>query len=258
MYLIFVDESGYVKNWDSDTSIHEQPFYILSAVAIPTTQIDSVYTRIRQRIKELHLPHTSADQLGHGEEIKAKSIDKGEGHWGKDPELRTRVRDSYLNQEEATYFLVCVDKSRHKKNYSSPEDPSRLASRFLFERLQGFLEEQNAQGFVLVDKNKREEEQQQEYAAQLLTEGSGGIAFSKFYGTIYEWRLEFKNILEVHFGDSRHSLGLQIADFVARYAYSWRKAGKPSDYPGWSLILPRLYKYPNHVGWGYKEFPKEE
>lgn len=255
MYLIFVDECGYAKDWAEDSEILKQPFYILSAVAIPTTNIDSVYTRIRQRIKELHLPHTNADQLGHGEEIKARSIDRGEGHWSKEPELRTRVIDSYLNQEEAIYFLVCVDKLRHKKNYPSPENPSRLASRFLFERLQGFLGEQNAQGFVLVDKNKREEEQQQEYAAQLLTEGSGGIAFSECYGTFYEWSLKFMNILEVHFGDSRHSLGLQIADFVARYAYSWRKADKPSHYPGWSLILPRLYKYPNHVGWGYKEFP---
>lgn len=258
MYLIFVDECGYVKNWDSDTSIHEQPFYILSAVAIPTTQIDSVYTRIRQRIKELHLPHTNADRLGHGEEIKASSVDRGEDFWNKNPELRDRVRESYLHQQDAIYFLVCVDKQRHKARYSSPEDPSRLASQFLFERLQGFLREKTARGFVLIDANKREEAEQQEFVAHILTKHSGGIAFSKFYGTFYEWSLEFTNILEVHFGDSKHSLGLQIADFVARYAYSWRKAGKPSDYPGWSLILQRLYKYSDHVGWGYKEFPKEE
>lgn len=255
MYLIFVDECGYAKDWASDSEIREQPFYILSAVAIPTTQIDSVYNRIRQWIKNLNLPHTNADRLGHGEEIKASSVDRGKDFWKRFPQHRDRVRESYLRQQDATYFLVCVDKQRHKAQYSSPEDPSRLATRFLFERLQGFLREQSTQGFVLIDANKREEAEQKELVAGLLTKHSSGIGFSKFYGTFYEWSLEFTNILEVHFGDSRHSLGLQIADFVARHAYSWRKAGKPSNYPGWSLILPKLYKYPNHVGWGYKEFP---
>ncbi|WNC60570.1 DUF3800 domain-containing protein [Thermosynechococcus sp. QS41] len=255
MYLIFVDECGYVKKWDSDISIQEQPFYILSAVAIPTTRIDGVYARIRKDIKNLNLPHTYADRLGHGEEIKAKSVDRGETQWGKAPDLRKRVIDAYLNHEEVTYFLVCVHKFRHKEKYSSPEDPSRLASRFLFERFQGFLEDQDAQGLVLVDKNKREEEQQQEHLGQLLTEGSGGIGFSEFYGTFYEWKVDFKNILEVHFGDSRYSLGLQIADFVARYAYSWRKNDAASSYPGWDLIEPRLYRYPSYQGWGLKEFP---
>lgn len=255
MYLIFVDESGYDKNWDSDNKILEQPFYILSAVAIPTTKIDIVYTQIRQSIQELPLPHTNADRFGHGEEIKASSVDRGEDFWKKNPELRDRVRKSYLDQQDAIYFLVCIDKQRHKARYPSPEDPSRLASRFLFERLQGFLREQVAQGFVLIDANKREEAEQREFIAHLLTEHSGGIAFSRLYGAFYEWRLEFTNILEVHFGDSKHSLGLQIADFVARVAYSWQKEGTPPDYPGWRLILPRLYNYPNHEGWGYKKFP---
>jgi len=258
MYLIFVDECGYVKNWDSDNNIREQPFYILSAVTIPTTKIHIVYTQTRQSIKELRLSHTDADRLGRGEEIKASSVDRGEDFWKRNPELRDRVRKSYLDHQDAVYFLVCIDKQQHKARYHSPEDPTGLASRFLFERLQGFLREQDAQGFVLIDANKREEEEQREFVARLLTEHSGGIAFSRLYGAFYEWRLEFTNILEVHFGDSKHSLGLQIADFVARIAYSWRKEGKPSNYPGWELILPRLYKYPNHEGWGYKEFPQKD
>lgn len=259
MYLIFVDECGYVKNWDSDDNIRKQPFYILSAVAIPTTKIHIVYTKIRQSIKELDLPNTNADQLGRGEEIKASSVDRGDGFWKNNPELRDRVRKAYLDQQDASYFLVCIDKEHHKARYTSPytppEDPYRWASRLLFERLQGFLREKDAQGFVLIDANKREEPEQREFVAHLLKEHSSGIAFSRLYGVFYEWRLEFTNILEVHFGDSKHSLGLQIADFVARIAYSWRKEGKPPNYPGWELILPRLYKYPNHKGWGYKEFP---
>lgn len=253
MYLIFVDECGYVKDWNNEARMSEQPFYVLSAVAIPATQIHSVYNRLCQSIKELSPPSTNVDKLGRGEEIKARSVDRGEAFWS-DLALRKGARESYLNQQDAIYFVVCIDKQRHRTRYPSPEDPSQLAVKFLFERLQSFLREQNAQGFVLVDKNKREEAEQ-EYTAQLLTEGSSGIAFSKLYGTFYEWHLEFTNILEVHFGDSRHSLGLQIADFVARHAYSWRKGGKSPNYPGWSLIEPRLYRYPFYEGWGYKEFP---
>lgn len=255
MYLIFVDESGYAENWAKDSEIQKQPFYILSAVAIPTAQIDSVYSRICQSIKELRLPHLNADRLGHGEEIKASSVDRGEDFW-KDPELRNRVRELYLNHEEdVIYFLVCVDKKRHKAQYTSPEDPSRLALQYLLERLQKFLKRKNMYGFVLIDANKREEAKQKEHIGRLLTEHSGGIAYSKLHGTSYEWSLEFTNILEIHFGDSKHSLGLQIADFVARHAYSWCKRGKHKRYPGWDLIEPRLDGYPDYWGWGYKEFP---
>jgi hypothetical protein len=63
------------------------------------------------------------------------------------------------------------------------------------------------------------------------------------------------NILEIHFGDSKYSLGLQIANFVARHTYSWWKSGKDENYAGWNYIKPKLWRYPNHDGRGYKEFP---
>lgn len=255
MYLIFVDECGYQPNWSSDKAIRDQPFYVVSAVAMLSSTLPDIYTNIRSRIAQLNLPKTQADALGRGEEIKAHSVDKGEGFWGKNQYLRDAVREIYLNLTEVTYFLVCINKKELRNRYSQPEDPATLSLQFLLERLQGFCQENNETGYVLIDLNKRREAEQRGFLSGLLRWGSGGIAVSKFYGYMYEWKLKMSNIVEIHFGDSKYSLGLQIADFVARHAYSWRRNNKDPDYPGWNYIEPRLYKYPNPQGWGYKEFP---
>lgn len=251
MYLIFVDECGYQPNWSSEKAVREQPFHVVSAVAIPSHALPNIYTNIRSRIAQLNLPETEADALGRGQEIKAGSVDRGEGFWGKNQNLRDAVREIYLNLPGVTYFVVCINKKELRKQALGPT----LSLRFLLERLQGFCQENNQTGYILIDLNKRQEAEQRDFFSRILRRGSGGIAVNKFYGVIYEWRLEMSNIVEIHFGDSKHSLGLQIADFVARHAYSWRKKDKDPNYPGWSYIEPRLYRYPKHQGWGYKEFP---
>lgn len=131
-----------------------------------------------------------------------------------------------------------------------------LAVEFLFERLQGLLNDSESSGFVFVDRNKREEKKQRTWLETLLNKGSSGQTLGKLSGAVYTWQLQFSRIGEVQFGDSKHSLDLQIADFLARHAYSWRKNGKKSNYPGWDYIEQRLYKYANYIGWGYKEFPE--
>jgi len=255
MYVIFIDECGYRPNWKEENAIKEQPVYVVSAVAIPSDNVHSVYEAIRDCISRLGLPETDANALGKGQEIKAKDVDRGKGSWGKNQELRDKVRRIFLDQSAATYLVVCIDKARHSKKYVDPEDPANLGLQFLLERIEGFLNAQSKQGLVIVDANKRLEAQQRERLGQLLPEGSCGIAISRLDGIPYEWHLTLDNIIEIHFSDSRYSLGLQMADFVARHTYSWWKSGKNQDYPGWSFILPRLSKHPNHDGWGYKEFP---
>jgi len=257
MYFIFVDECGYQQDWANEAAIEEQPVYVLAAVAVPSEEVAQLYEAIRNSVDQLRLPGTNAQALGRGEEIKAKAIDRGEEFWGEDLYQRAReqVRQIYLDQQATTYFVVCVDKARHRDRYSSPQDPAHLAFQFLLERLQGFLDENDESGFVLIDANKRLEPELRERSSQLLLEGSWGMAVSKFYGVPYEWHLKMSKIVEMHFGDSKFSLGLQIADFVARHTYSWWKSGKDQGYPGWNYIEPRLYRYPDYHGWGYKEFP---
>lgn len=255
MFLVFVDECGYSANWRKEIS--KQPFHVTAAVAVPSNDLHDLYNRLRTRLQKLTLPHTNVDALGKGEEIKAAAVDRGEGFWGKNQQLRDVVRMAYLDQSSSiVYFAVCIDKSRHLREYGGiAEDPTDLALKYLLERIQGFLNEHNEQGFVLIDANKREEQKQRSYFSRLLKYGSGGYAVSRWWGTIYSWRLNMERIMEIQFGDSKYSLGLQIADFVARHVYSWRKSNTNSNYPGWEEIEQRLYKYPNYQGWGYKEFP---
>jgi hypothetical protein len=259
MYVIYVDECGYHPSWAQEDALREQPVHVVSAVAIASEDVKSVYTAIRDGVSGLgvHKIDTNFDPnaLGKGREIKAKDVDRGYGFWCRNPQLRDKVREIYLGQSPVTYFVVCIDKARHSDKYVHPEEPADLALRFLLERIQGFLEGEKEQGLVIFDANRKLEEQQRKFVTGLLLEGSGGIAVSKFYGTVYEWRLEMENIIEIHFGDSKYSLGLQMADFVARHSYSWWKSGKDQNYPGWNYIESRLWRYPNQHGWGYKEFP---
>lgn len=256
MYVIFIDECGYQPNWSDEKTINEQPVHVVSAVAIDSGELGSIYKNIYDNISALALPVTDYHTLGKGYEIKAKKVDKGDEFWGRYPDLRNRVREIYLNYPKKTvYFVACVDKFLHKGKYVDPEDPSNLALRFTLERIQGFLNECREYGIVLIDANKLKETEHREFLADLLQRGSEGVAVSKLCGRSYEWRLKMTRILEIHFGDSKYSLGLQIADFVARHTYSWWKSGKQHSYPGWSFIEPKLWKYPKHNGWGYKEFP---
>ncbi|MEJ5349811.1 MAG: DUF3800 domain-containing protein [Desulfosoma sp.] len=255
MYVVFVDECGYEKNWSSSTAIQRQPFYVLAGVAVPFDRIADIYVSIREIIRGLNLPKTNANMLGKGEEIKASSVDKGDRFWQSNPGFRDGVRKGYLDLQEVTYFVVCINKQRHKAQYSSPYDPTHLAAQFLFERFEHFLSGKQTSAFVLIDAMKREEQEQRRWLTRILMSGSGGVALSKFYDDFYVWSLQFTRIVEVNIGNSKYSLGLQIADFVARLAYSWRKSDKDHSYPGWDLIEPRLYRYPSYQGWGYKEFP---
>lgn len=243
MYLIFLDESGESKS---------EPYFVLVAVAIHASDIYDIYSAIRSGINNLNLPNIKAKMLGKGKEIKAKYVDEGEGYWRTNISARLEVLRIYLENDKVTYFIVCIDVERHKRKYKRPKDPRALAFRYLLERLQGFLQERNQLGLVLHDRYVHEEEKLPDINS-LLNVGSEGIA--KWYGKIYQWKLKIDNIVEIHIGGSEYSLGLQIADFVARYSYSWRKKGKDSNYPGWSYIEKHLYKYPEYEGWGYKEFP---
>lgn len=254
MYFVFVDECGYQPNWSNENAIREQPVYVVSAVAVHSENLTQLYEAIRNGVAQLSLDINN-QALGRGEEIRANAVDRGEGFWGKNPEIRDKVRQIYLDQQANTYFVVCVDKARHHDKYVSPEDPAHVGLKFLLERIQGFLKENEQSGFLLIDANKRLEPELREHSSQLLREGSWGIGSSKLYGIAYMWHLSMSNILEIHFGDSKHSIGLQVADFVARHTYSWWKNGKSQDYPGWNYIEPRLWRYPKHNGWGYKEFP---
>lgn len=257
MHIVYIDESGFALDWQA--SIQDQPFYVLAAIAIPVTNLRTMYENVRQGLNDLDLPGINARLIGLGEEMKAKDLDSGSGYWRGHEEHRGAVRDLMLSVPKSCSgcaFLIIVDKAKHLRKYTSPDEPDTLALKFLFERIQAFLEEKDSFAICIFDRNKREQALLTA-AKNLILDGSFVSYWSPFYKTYIERILPLERILEFHTEDSRYSLGLQVADFYARISYSWRKNGKKADYPGWALIREQLYTRGSRVtGWGYKEFPE--
>jgi hypothetical protein len=257
VYVVYMDECGFSFGWKE--SIDEQPFYVLSAVAIPMEKIHPAYEEIRQSLENLQIPWLNMQMLGWGEEIKAKELDRGEGYWSKHERERQQVRELFLSipyKYSGVSFIVVIDKQRHFEKYVNPEDPDKLAIQFALERIQGFLESENDVAICFFDKTKREP-LIRDTVAELIKDGSWITYWSEFYQIVVAKQISISRIVEFHMADSRYSIGLQVADFFARHVHSWRKNNKDPNTPGWQLIKKSLYKQGDKIiGFGYKEFPE--
>jgi hypothetical protein len=255
--MVFLDEAGYTPDWKS--GIEEQPYYVLSAVSVPVDILPSAYDTVRKEIEDMKLPGQRTP-LGRGFEIKARDVAQGSGWWRDHNEERNQVRDlmlSFPKNFDGTAFVVIVDKKAHLYKYAFPEDPYLLALQFIFERLEFFLRDNDDFGYCVYDQNKRLEKAIQAQANQLMVEGSHGI---RYWGNIivlpFEFTLEIGHILEISFGDSRYSIGLQVADYFATMTYTYYKSGKPAKCGWWELLLESLHRKDGKLlGIGLKEFP---
>jgi len=258
MYAVFIDEAGFSWNWKEE--VDQQPFYVLSAVMLPMDKLASTYNALRERVNELKIPGLDSQKLGRGIEIKAKDVDSGQGYWHNNEEHRNQVRDLFLSapsEHGGNAIVVVVDKQAHIQKYVDPQEPHDLALQFLFERLQSYLEEKNSECICFFDRTTRDEFLINS-ATKLTMRGSHITYWSQFYSNYVEKWLPIPRILEFYIQDSKYSLGIQIADFFARYTYSKRKSGR-DDYSGWDLIEQSLYKRDGKLkGFGYKEFPADK
>src|SRR3972149_11478428 len=142
MRMIFLDESGFTSDWVAGMS--EQPFYTLSAVCVHADKLGVGYDALRESVRELRLPK-STFLLGQGHEIKARDIATGAGWWGKHTKERNKIREymlSFPRSNEGTAFLVIIDKKAHFKKYYSPDNPYMLALRFILERIEHYLDDE--------------------------------------------------------------------------------------------------------------------
>lgn len=67
-------------------------------------------------------------------------------------EFVERVYDDVLNHRFLVLFGVVVDKVQMREVYATPQNPSSLAYRLIFERFQHFLESQQSYGIVIFDR----------------------------------------------------------------------------------------------------------
>jgi hypothetical protein len=73
---------------------------------------------------------------------------------------------------------------------------------------------------------------------------------------VFEFSLPIQRIIELSFGTSANSIGLQVADFFSSMTNSYYKSGKPSNCGWWNLLTESLHKKDGKLlGIGLKEFP---
>jgi len=256
MQTAFIDESGYVANWEK--GIDEQPFYTLSAISLPADQVSHMYEGARHAIGTFALPGKPGT-LGHGFEIKARDIARGNGWWGKHETERNSMRQLMLSlpaKYSGSALLVVVDKQKHLDQYAYPENPYMLALKFMFERLQAIAKEKNDYVQCIYDHNTRLDAEIQSSKATLVRDGSLIEHYSTYSGEFRSTTQQLDRILDVSFGESRNSIGLQVADFYATFTYQYYKRGEPPACGWWDTLYANLYRYNSKVdGWGLKVFP---
>ena len=256
MQIIFLDESGFSRDWKKQ--IDGQPFYVLSAVCIPMSSVPPAYDKVRREINEISLPGQKKP-LGRAFEIKARDIAQGTGWWRDHNDERNRVRDLFLSFPQkagGTAFVVVVNKEAHLNKYAFPDNPYLLSFQFILERIEMYLRDGDDFAYCIYDQNERLEQDLQERANWLLTEGSRGIYHSQLWNEVFEFALPIERIIELSFGTSANSIGLQVADFFSSMTSSYYKSGKPSDCGWWNLLTESLHKKGDKLlGVGLKEFP---
>ena len=255
MKLIFLDESGYSKNWKNDIEI--QPFHVLSAIAIDCDRYAPLSQTLREKIggiEDLELDHP----LGRGFEIKANEVSKGKGWWKSHNEQRNEVRESMLSfpeKDNDTAFVVGIDKKKHSNKYAFPDPPHEIAFQFMFERIQWYLIDQNDVGICIYDQTKFLDDDMHEASTDLMRDGSAVTYQSEFFGYISK-SFQIDRIIEFSLGKSENSIGLQVADYYAHFAYQYFKNGKPEKCGWWNTIQSNLYHKNGEVlGYGLKVFP---
>jgi len=256
MQIIFMDESGYSFNWEAN--LDKQPYYVLSAVCLPSEKLPNAYQEIRSEVSDLNLEGATIP-LGQGFEIKARDVATGSGYWRTHNEERDAIRNIMLTAPKkygGTAFVVVINKQAHRERYAYPENPYQLSLEFIFERLQMYLSEINDYGICIYDQNKRLEDVLHNTAAALAREGSEQIYFSRFYNSLVIRTFPIDRIIEFSLARSENSIGLQIADFFATMTYTYVKDGKPSPCSWWDELESSLHRKDGQLqGVGYKEFP---
>lgn len=256
MYLVYMDESGYVpRNWSSKEALDQQPFYVAAAVLIEAEKLFEIYKHIQDKLTTSGaLEPKVCSLLGKGVEVKASWVERGEKVFQNvSEEKRREIAEVYLDVN-ATYIAAVIDKVKHKERYAHPDEPHDMAMQFVIERIAYFLKDKKASAILFIDQNSSEEESQKANLNAWFKRGISGTRRDDLGMGEEVWSVQIEDVKEVHFGDSKYSMGLQIADFLARAIYSYER-GKSFFKPLWQTIETRFRDYPNHFGRGFKRFP---
>jgi uncharacterized protein DUF3800 len=126
---------------------------------------------------------------------------------------------------------------------------------YLFERAEYHCRDNNSDAFCVYDHDKTRTDTLHDQTMTLIRDGSA-IKYSDPSNERIEIRLDLDHLIEVTLCSSEYSLGLQIADFFATFAYQYFKKGKPKSCGWWKQICSSLYRHEGKLdGYGLKVFP---
>lgn len=257
MYLFYVDESG-EREYKSQSK-----YFALCAMGLPAQEWKAFNTDV------LSLKRTYFDDIS----VEIKS------NWLRMPHERQRRYLGRYNITEAElqeftdklydillgYSVVLIasviDKQQMRQQYVTPQAPSSLAYRLIFERIELFLQTQvQSYGILIFDKITELEMKKKGYenllARQHLRYLEKGTDF-----------VQVSQIVEgLLFIPSSENNFLQLADLCAYNIYrqfvdhgvEWDTCKEfVNRYHYFARIEPKLYRSPRgeYVGWGLKKFP---
>jgi len=237
MYIAFVDEAGYAKGDWASGDLNEQPIFVHAAVIVKCEDLNKLYTSIKTQINKLLEPEHGSrfkdwvEGLGIGNEIKARNVDRG-SELGAFKHVREELVSTFLYPEDSLFTSIVV--AVHKKEHLEERGDKAFelyawALRLLSERVHYYVNRRSSKTLLVLDSTPEEGNYLQELES-LIKIGSIIYPKNKPFDFI---RVKLDSISDIYFGNSKYSLGLQIADFYARFAYSALKRGDPT-YPGWS------------------------
>ena len=257
MYIFYFDECG--RPSLEDKALEADPWFVMAAVGIHSSQWLSIDAEI-SRLKQNYFPGLKPSKV----EFKSTNLRAYGGKYPRAPfldltpkQMRALVESLYTiyDHYRPPLFTVAIDKLLHKQKYSvtghRPEPPYQLAFKMLIERIDWFLEEQNAEkpiqecefSFVILD----------EYVGQYKVTRSNLLWYQES-GTFAKEGINF--IKEVPFFNvSHYSHLLTLPDLVAYNVYHRFRYEKPA-YPFYQRIKPYLYRrFGKLWGYGLKVFP---
>ena len=254
MKLIFIDESGYSFNWLNE--IDSQPFYVLSGVTIDASIYTEACRHIQKRVKDMNVGLEYP--LGKGSEIKANQLAAGRGWWKDHNVERNEFRDMMLTFPrtfDGTAFLIVIDKEKHRNKYAHPKNPVEISMQFLFERIEWYLRGVGDTAYCIYDNDTARTDALQQQAVGLIREGSTIRFHSPFWEQIVTSKYSLESITEMALCVSHNSLGLQVADFFATFAYRYYR-DLPTNCGWWETLRGSLYRKDDELdGCGLKVFP---
>jgi len=260
-YLMYVDESGQ-REYGSKTS----RYFVLCALAVPVAS----WQLINNQLHTLKLSYfdnptveVKSSWLRFPVSRKKQYLDPYGISEASLTEFVDRLYTDILDRPELVLFASVVDKVQMTQQYVSPQSPSSLAYRLVFERLQHFLEtrEETSHGLVVFDKITDAAFQTQGYENLLSKQHLRYL----MQGTDF---VQIENIVEgLLFIPSHENNFIQLADLCSYNVFrQFKEQGSQWDdpsgdslpmYPFFKRMVHHFYTSSGGVvsGRGIKKYP---